>query len=621
VDNLLRGFVLVLSMAAVGVVIGQTPDAPQYTEEIEVRVIDIDVVVTDRQGKRLTHLTREDFELYENGQRVDIDYFSRITGGRIDDPPLSDDEAASLPPVAQQRTPLTWVIFIDHTNLTPQARNHAMRQLKVFAERAITRGDRGVIALNDGRSFRIRQGVTDDPKLLMETLTKMQKERMPVSPTRSRTNNLVNQMRRSEQDMAVPAMGGIGVARDETVFMAQTTGNEIATLIDEEASRTKAAILAMSALLDALAQVEGRLALVYVGAGFNSLPAADLAAMWHSRYADAVQANDHLSVIAPRPEEAREPIEREITRLYANLSTLRVTVYSIHGGDAGGGPTSVEDPGQLNVTVANSTDIGQLAEAGYVRELAQRTGGLYFKLNPRLGDQLDVVIRDLDDYYSLGFRPAGKQSDTRRIRVKVNVDGARVRHRETVRERTGGEKASGAVVASVVQPPRTAQVVSNREPAIPASVATAANPLGVSIEAEIPKRLDWEDDLLTFDFSINLDALTFARRTQGYRADFVMHFALAGEDGSVYPLESREQALTLPESELPEPDAAVGSADLVSYAWHVDASPLRIPKHIPIRQKGMRLTVTVVDSNSGTRSVITVPLGKQREIAGNRPAR
>jgi VWFA-related protein len=613
VNNLLRGCVLVLSLAVAGAAMAQTTDAPQYTEEIEVRVIDIDVVVTDRQGKRLTNLTREHFELYENGKRVEIDYFSRITRGLIDDPPLPGEESAEAAVAAQQRrTPLTWIIFVDQTNLTPQARNHAMRQLQVFARNAISRGDRGVIALNDGRSFRLRQGLTDDPKLLMETLNKMQRERMPANPTRSRTQVLLTQMRRSEEDMG----GGEG-APNHDLFMAQTSGNEIAMLIDEEAARTKAAVLAVNALLDAVAQVEGRMALVYVGAGFNTLPAADLTSIWQTRYARVIANEPGLAVSGPRPEEVKEPIEREITRLYNNLSTLRVAVYAIHGGDPGGGPTSVEDSGQLDVNFASSTDLGQATEAGYTRELAQRTGGLYFKLNPKLGDQLNVVVRDLDDYYSLGYRPSGKQGETRRIRVKVNVEGARARHRETVRERTGTEKATGVIVASMVQPAPVAQAVAKTgrvmPTAVPAEVATAANPLGVSIEAEIPRRLDWEDDLLTFDFSINLDALTFARRADGTRADFVMHFALAGEDGSVYQLESREQALTLPKAE------PAGSSDLVSYAWHVDASPLRIPKHIPIRQKGMRLTVTVVDSNSGTRSVITVPLGKRQEIAGNRP--
>ncbi len=41
-----------------------------FSETIEVRVINVDVVVTDKKGQPVTGLTRNDFDLYQNGQRV-----------------------------------------------------------------------------------------------------------------------------------------------------------------------------------------------------------------------------------------------------------------------------------------------------------------------------------------------------------------------------------------------------------------------------------------------------------------------------------------------------------------------------------------------------------------------
>ncbi|HVS32854.1 MAG TPA: VWA domain-containing protein, partial [Thermoanaerobaculia bacterium] len=355
-----RWAVVLLALLVTGSAFAQseTPSA-QYAEEIEVRVIDVDVVVTDRKGNRLTNLTRGDFELYEAGKRVDIAYFSRTAGGRVADVPLpgvqtapAGTEVVAIAPQAAPRIPLTWIIFIDQTNLMPQSRNRSMRALQSFVQNAISRGDRGVIALNNGRSFKIRHGVTADPKLLMETLAKIEKERVPVSPTRSRTNSLLNQMRRGEADFGA----GQPFQMDHELFMATTAGDEIQAIINEEAARTRSAIAAMSALLDSLATVDGRLALVYVGAGFNTLPAADLAATWRARYGPRFQGISS----EPRPEEQTEPIEREITRLYNNLSALRVTVYSIHGGEQGGGPTSPEDSGSTDTMMTMSTDIGQL---------------------------------------------------------------------------------------------------------------------------------------------------------------------------------------------------------------------------------------------------------------------
>ncbi len=595
---MLRHFVLFAILATVTLFAQEAPPpASQFSEEIEVRVIDVDVVVTDRQGNPLTTLGRDDFELYENGRRIDIGYFSRTVGGRLADVPSPPPDAA---PAEPPRIPVTWIVYVDHTNMAPQMRNQAMRQLQTFLERALARGDRGTIALNDGRSFRIQQGITGDAPLLLKTLAKMEREPMSISPTRRRAGIILGQMRRSEAEMGVPSGGRGFVARDETEFMAQTAGGEIEALMHEEAQRTKAAILAVGALLDAVAQLQGRIALVYVGAGFNSLPAGDLAAIWRSRYETLGR-----TTFEPRPEEEREPIEREITRLYDNLSALRVTVYTIHGGEPGGGVTSVEDKGTTEIAMVTSSDLVAQTETASAHEMARRTGGMFFKVNPALAGQLDAVIRDFDDYYSLGYRPEGDPASTRRIEVKVKVDGARVRHRQTVRERTRAEAAAGAVVASMLQPrPRAVRRVA--APLIPPAVATAANPLGVSVEATMPRR-DWP--LLSFTFSLRLETLAFVREAGGHRARLVMHFALVAPDGAIYPLESRAQTLTVPASEAAAAAELSPTAEqLVAYSWHLDVSPLKIPENVPAWQKGMQLSVTVEDLIGGTRSIVTVPL-------------
>src|SRR5438874_9570853 len=42
-------------------------DQPPLVERLEVRVINIDVVVTDKKGNRIHGLTKDDFDIYENG--------------------------------------------------------------------------------------------------------------------------------------------------------------------------------------------------------------------------------------------------------------------------------------------------------------------------------------------------------------------------------------------------------------------------------------------------------------------------------------------------------------------------------------------------------------------------
>src|SRR5688500_3137809 len=56
---------------------GQTP-APQPTFRAGVSVVNVDVVVSDRNGQPVTDLTQADFEILENGKRQDIEQFRLV---------------------------------------------------------------------------------------------------------------------------------------------------------------------------------------------------------------------------------------------------------------------------------------------------------------------------------------------------------------------------------------------------------------------------------------------------------------------------------------------------------------------------------------------------------------
>ena len=75
-------FALLLLVAVVvlqsPVLQGQGTQAPGVTFQVEVNYVDVDVVVTDAQGNFVTGLTRDDFEVFENGKPQKIDTFSMV---------------------------------------------------------------------------------------------------------------------------------------------------------------------------------------------------------------------------------------------------------------------------------------------------------------------------------------------------------------------------------------------------------------------------------------------------------------------------------------------------------------------------------------------------------------
>jgi hypothetical protein len=55
-----------------------------FTEQIEVNLVDLKVVVTSFWGRPVTNLTRDDFEIWEDGERREISYFALVTDGAVD---------------------------------------------------------------------------------------------------------------------------------------------------------------------------------------------------------------------------------------------------------------------------------------------------------------------------------------------------------------------------------------------------------------------------------------------------------------------------------------------------------------------------------------------------------
>src|SRR5688572_395803 len=84
----------------------QQIELPSIGETIEVTVVNLDVVVTDRNGNRVRRLTAADFEVLENGQPQPITNFSEIA------PAATPSPAANL-----DNPPRAIVVFVDSLSL------------------------------------------------------------------------------------------------------------------------------------------------------------------------------------------------------------------------------------------------------------------------------------------------------------------------------------------------------------------------------------------------------------------------------------------------------------------------------------------------------------------------
>src|SRR5882724_12139912 len=127
-----------------------TPQTPAnsipYVENIDVHVIGVDVVVTDRKGNPVTGMTKDDFQIFENGQEKTISNFSEISGKAAKPVVVAPVPGApATPPPAKEEVNEQLrrriILYIDNLSLAPFNRNRVFKQMKEFVKDAMRPGD------------------------------------------------------------------------------------------------------------------------------------------------------------------------------------------------------------------------------------------------------------------------------------------------------------------------------------------------------------------------------------------------------------------------------------------------------------------------------------------------
>ena len=125
-----------------GSVLAAGPTAAQptqpFVDSVDVQVVEVDVVVTDKKGRPVKDLKREDFELYVDGRPVEISNFfeSAIYVEERAGRPNKERAAvrSEATPGATDEGPLTVVFYLDDPNIFPSHRTRLLRRLEAAVE-------------------------------------------------------------------------------------------------------------------------------------------------------------------------------------------------------------------------------------------------------------------------------------------------------------------------------------------------------------------------------------------------------------------------------------------------------------------------------------------------------
>ena len=227
-----------------------------------ITVTNLDVVVIDGKGNRVTGLKKEDFVVVEdNLEQLDHELHS---GGAGPLPPARrggprPPRRAAAPrrrPAPAPRAPKTRiVIFVDNLHLAPFNRNRVLRNVEVFVRENVKDDVEGMIVAWN-RSLKIRRKFTNDGRDLSDVLKQIEDESALGQQILSERRDVIQAI-----DDSTTADQAAGRVRS----YCQSLDNDLTFTID-----------AMKTTINQLAGVEGRKILIHVSDGLPQSPGAEL---------------------------------------------------------------------------------------------------------------------------------------------------------------------------------------------------------------------------------------------------------------------------------------------------------------------------------------------------------
>src|SRR3954468_14717561 len=141
-----------------------------FSETIEVRVINVDVIVT-KDGKPATGLTKDDFQIFEDGKPQAITNFLEVReeeAPRVQQP----GTAAAAPVAPTDPRARNIVVFLDMTTMAPLARDRVLEPMSKFIQHTTRAGDHVmIVSWNPG--LKVDLPFTNDVATATKTLDKL----------------------------------------------------------------------------------------------------------------------------------------------------------------------------------------------------------------------------------------------------------------------------------------------------------------------------------------------------------------------------------------------------------------------------------------------------------------
>ena len=577
---------LVLSLVAASGALAQP--AEPFRDSVDVEVVEIDVLVTDRKGHPVRGLKREDFELTVDGRSVEISNFfwssirdearewanrrnggagARLEPGRVDGGPGP--------------SPLTVVLYLDDLNTYPAHRTRLLLQLKKAIEPWRRMNAQFMLAAFVDR-LEVLVPPTRDVDALLQAAASRPKGQARALEAGGGRQRALREMILSdevcEQTVCEPCVDNWG----DLMAIARTFAYE-------ESTRVAVASDGLADLVSTLAGVTGRKAVVYVSSGMPQRPGLSAFSYLVEQLCPPINSEIMRNLNDAAGEMLGSDEGSRFNRVSAHANANRVTIFAV---DAAG----LRANSGSGVSFSGRTSFGELqrpsprndslyatnAQRGLFL-LADETGGKALVNSNDLVDLLDDVTEQVSNTYSLGFLLTDRRpKQVRQVEVALARGagtGRRLTYRRSFRDKTLEERLAERLLSF-------------------AYLGDGENPLGASLDFAPSTPLGQKPHGLIVEVAVPDGSVTSLPRHDGGQENGRLRlWMVAVEEEKGFRSTVRQTGVR------------VGGADGVpaisgAYRFEVD---------ITLPEGAYELAVGVRDETTGVmsllRDAVTVPLG------------
>lgn len=403
-----------------------------FVDTIDVQVVEVDAVVTDRRGRPVSGLKREDFELFVDGESVEIANFYEATVFS-ERPNRATDQGTSNrgAPASSNEGQFTVVLYLDDANLLPSHRTRLLRRLATAVEPWRTLNASFMLARFEHR-LEVLLAPTRDLNELMKGAAAV-----PTGSPRAIQNGegarrfaIRSLIDSHEACASVPNCRPCQDNWGELLSQARQ-------FAANETTRAGVAVDGLTDLVTTLAGVSGKKAVVYLTDGLPQRPGLSILDYLGNQLCRDLRPNAPSEVAA---EMVQYDEASGFNRLAAHANANRVTFYGL---DAAGlrsaaGDIAVDNP-SLAPRFENTTLFAMNAQSG-LHIVSAETGGKALVNANDLAMLFDDVSSHLSASYSLGFvATPGRQGEIRQVSARLARHAARNRridYRRSYREKS-----------------------------------------------------------------------------------------------------------------------------------------------------------------------------------------